>query len=153
MMPDGGGRRTDRRHRSQEQRAMGTIEGIRKHGFRKWYERQLVESHVWLVTMLLSIIMMASGFELLTVKESVVDLVYDALLVVSGAAISWYSWRRYATTMLVAEYVGHQAVCPSCTRYGFRPVPVSEQEGPARPLQLIASCRRCGHRWPIDPGV
>lgn len=132
---------------------MGTIEGIRKHGFRKWYERQLVESHVWLVTMVLALLMMASGFELLSVRRTSLDLVYDALLVASGGVIAWFSWRRYATTMMIAEHVGHQAVCPGCARYGFRPVPAADARGEGRPLQLLASCRRCGHCWPIDPGL
>jgi hypothetical protein len=34
-------------------------EAIRKRGFRRWYERQLCESHAHLVTGLLSLIMMA----------------------------------------------------------------------------------------------
>jgi len=67
--------------------------------------------------------------------------------VAAGAALSWVSWRRYAHTMLVAEHVGHQAECPGCRRQGFSAAPVEET---GRPMQLIAACRRCGHRWPID---
>ena len=29
---------------------MDIVEGVRKLGFRKWYERQLIEAHAWLVT-------------------------------------------------------------------------------------------------------
>ena len=126
---------------------MGTIEGIRKHGFRKWYERQLIESHAWLVTLLLAVLAMAAGLEAVSVRNGLAEFLFDAAVVAAGAALSWVSWRRYAHTMLVAEHVGHQAECPGCRRQGFSAAPVEE---PGRPMQLIAACRRCGHRWPID---
>ena len=129
---------------------MGTIEGIRKHGFRKWYERQLVESHLWLVTMVLALVVMASGFELMSARDRPADLLFHSTLVVSGAALAGFAWRRYAVVLQTAEHVGHQAVCPGCKRYGFRPVPASENGAQGAPMQLVASCRRCGHRWPID---
>lgn len=132
---------------------MSTVDGIRKHGFRKWYERQLIEGHVWLVTLVLALVMMASGFELLSDRRGPGELLLDGVLVAAGAAVAWVSWRRYATAMMVAEHVGHQAVCPVCQRYGFRPVPVSDGGHSGRPLQLLASCRGCGHRWPIDTGL
>jgi Zn-dependent protease with chaperone function len=129
---------------------MGTIEGIRRHGYRKWYERQLVEGHVYLVTMVLALIVMTSGFELLAGKQTPFDLLFDGLLVVGGALVSWLSWRRYALIMMTAEHVGNQASCPACGRYGFRPEPAPE--GAARSTSLVAACRGCGHRWRIDPG-
>ncbi len=127
---------------------MGTIEGIRKHGFRKWYERQLIESHAWLVTLLLAVLAMAAGLEALSIRDGLGEFVFDVLVVGGGAALSWLSWRRYARTMLVAEHVGQQAVCPGCRAYGFRAAPPDPSEPPSR---LVADCRRCGHRWPIDP--
>lgn len=126
---------------------MGTIEGIRRHGFRKWYERQLIESHAWLVTLLLAVLAMAAGLEALSIRDGLAEFAFDAVVVGAGAALSWVSWRRYARTMLVAEHVGHQAVCPACKRYGFRAAP-PDASGPA--ARLVADCRRCGHRWPID---
>ena len=130
---------------------MGTIEGIRKHGFRKWYERQLIEGHAWLVTLLLAVLTMAAGLEALSFRDGPVEVLFDAAVVVGGAALSWIAWRRYASAMLVAEHVGHQAVCPRCERYGFRPVPAAEDGVHGTPMQLLAACARCGHRWPIDP--
>ena len=127
---------------------MGTIEGIRKHGFRKWYERQLIEGHVWLVTLLLAVLATAAGIEMLSIRDGVAEFVFDTAVVLGGATVSWYAWLRYAWAMRVAEHVGHQAVCPGCRRYGFRPVPPAET---GDPMRLVAVCRRCGHRWPIDP--
>ncbi|RPH44173.1 MAG: hypothetical protein EHM87_11470 [Burkholderiales bacterium] len=132
---------------------MGTIDGIRKLGFRKWYERQLIEGHVWLVTMVLALVLTAVGYEALSVREGMLDLAYDLTAVAVGVALSWVSFRRYASAMTVAEHVGAQAVCPSCGRYGFKALPASEAGPAGRPLQLLAACRGCGHRWPIDPGT
>jgi hypothetical protein len=130
---------------------MGTIEGIRKHGFRKWYERQLIESHAWLVTLLLAVLAMAAGLEALSFRDGFAELVFDAAVVFGGGALSWVAWHRYASTMLVAEHVGRQAVCPGCQRYGFRPVPPGEDGEAPRAPRLVAACSRCGRRWPIDP--
>ena len=129
---------------------MGTIDGIRKHGFRKWYERQLIESHAWLVTLLLAVVAMAAGLEALSFQDGPVEVLFDTAVVAGGATLSWFAWRRYATTMIVAEHVGHQAVCPRCQRYGFRPLPPVEDGAVGARTRLIALCR-CGHRWPIDP--
>ena len=49
---------------------MSTIEGIRKLGFRKWYERQLVEGHLYLVTMILALIAMAAGYEVISIEKT-----------------------------------------------------------------------------------
>jgi hypothetical protein len=130
-----------------------TAEGIRRHGFRKWYERQLVESHLFLVTAVLALVATASGFELLSIRETASDAAFAAAVVVAGAALAWFSWRRYAALMTLAEYVGHQAQCPGCRRHGFRALPPGEGEARGRPDALVASCRRCGHRWPIDTGA
>jgi hypothetical protein len=130
---------------------MGTIDGIRKHGFRKWYERQLIEGHVWLVTLLLAVLAMAAGLEALSVRDGLAELLFDAAVVAGGASLSWVAWRRYASAMIVAEHVGHQAVCPACQRHGFRAVPPGEDGAVGHPLRLVAACVRCGHRWPIDP--
>ncbi len=126
---------------------MGTIEGIRRHGFRKWYERQLIESHAWLVTLLLAVLAMAAGLEALSIRDGLAELLFDVVVVAACAALSFVSWRRYAWTMVVAEHVGRQAVCPGCGRYGFSAAPPDET---GRPTRLVAACRRCGHRWPID---
>lgn len=132
---------------------MGTVEGIRKHGFRKWYERQLIEGHAYLVTMVLAMVAMACGYEVLSLERTAFSLLFDGCIFAGGAVVAWYSWRRYALTMTVAEHVGAQASCPGCKHYGFRPVPPVEAEAFGRPMQLLAMCRRCGTRWPIDPGA
>ena len=132
---------------------MSTVERIRKYGYRKWYERQLVESHLYLVTLVLALIVVVAGLELLSEPTSRFELLYDGLLVVGGGCLGWVCLRRYAQMMMVAEHVGSQAVCPACQRDGFRPVPANESGTLSRPLQFVASCRGCGTRWSIDTGA
>jgi hypothetical protein len=131
---------------------MGTVERIRKYGYRKWYERQLVESHLYLVTLVLALVMVVAGLELLSAPESRFELLYNGLLVAGGGWLSWVCLQRYARMMMLAEHVGSQAVCPSCQRNGFQPVPPEEAGVHGRPLQFVASCRGCGTRWSIDAG-
>ena len=42
---------------------MKLAEGIRKHGFRKWYERELLQSHAHLVLTFLCAIGLFAAFE------------------------------------------------------------------------------------------
>lgn len=135
---------------------MNVADTIRKQGFRRWYERQLIEGHLCLVTVVLALIMFAAGFELLSVRETVADLFVDSALVIGGAAVAWFAWLRYASTMMLAEWVGEQANCPGCRRHGFRAVPLGEvppQYAATPRRQVVASCRKCGHYWCIDPGT
>ena len=49
---------------------MGLADAIRRRGFRRWYERQLIEGHAYLVTGLLSLIMMAISIEMIDFRHS-----------------------------------------------------------------------------------
>jgi len=42
---------------------LASFDRIRTHGFRHWYERQLIECHAWLVSCFLGMICAASGIE------------------------------------------------------------------------------------------
>ena len=118
---------------------------IARLGFRRWYERQLVESHAWLATCFLAMLVLASGLELLSFEESIAEFVFDAALVAGGAALAWVAWRRYASIMQLAERVGEQAVCPACGRYGFRCEPAQRGD-----RALRARCGKCGHLWEVS---
>lgn len=126
---------------------MSTLDGIRRLGFRRWYERQLIESHGWLVTCVLSVVLVAAGLELLTLEGGVGEFMSDALLIAAAAWLSFFAWRRYARQMLRAEAIGEQAVCPGCRHYGFK---TDDGGGPRGASGLDACCRKCGHRWRIE---
>ena len=43
---------------------------IERHGFRRWYERQLIESHAYLALGFVALILLLSGLELLSSAEA-----------------------------------------------------------------------------------
>lgn len=130
---------------------MTPVDGIHRLGFRRWYERQLIESHGWLVTCVLAIVLVASGLELLSLKDGIGEFLSDALLIGAGLWLSLFAWRRYARQMLRAEAIGGQAVCPQCQHYGFRTNRDPGDLSPARrQTGLDARCGKCGCGWRIE---
>lgn len=120
-------------------------DGIRRIGFRRWYERQLIESHAWLVTCVLALILVTAGLELISLEEGWRDFVFDALLIGGGLLLGWLAWGRYAKIMMVAEFIGGQANCPACAHYGFRC-----DAAPRGGTAMGARCPKCGHCWPVE---
>jgi hypothetical protein len=120
---------------------------IRLLGVRKWYERELIDGHICLVTLFLALIMFAVGVELISAREPGGVLLHAALIG-AGGWIGWHSWRRYTQVMLRADWVGAQASCPQCHHYPSR-LGAGERERAGPCIGLV--CRRCAHTWQIDP--
>ena len=110
-------------------------------GFRRWYERLLIESHLWLAGCFVCMIVVASGIELMADRHGAGKFLLDVLLILAGVVMAWVSWRRYARTMVAAEAIGGQAVCGHCKHYGFRLVPSGH------PQSATARCPKCAHQW------
>ncbi|GAA4412327.1 hypothetical protein [Quisquiliibacterium transsilvanicum] len=125
------------------------LRAIARLGFRRWYERRLIEAHAWLAACFLSMVIVAAGVELLRLRGSAAELILDASLVAAGALLAWFAWRRYATGMYLAAMLGEQAVCPGCERFGFRCDPLQPPDGRA----LAVHCARCGRHWQVGDGV
>lgn len=118
-------------------------ERIRTLGFRRWYERQLIESHLWLAACFVSMILVAAGMELLSLRDGIPEFTFD-LSVIGGAGVfGWVSWRRYAAVMLRAEAIGEQASCPACQHYGFR-------FGGLDGERIRATCPKCQRHWLLE---
>jgi hypothetical protein len=119
--------------------------GIRKHGFRKWYERELMRSHAHMVLLLACAVGLLAAFEAASQFRGWADQLVDVLAIaVCGGAGLW-SLRRYLYLLMHAEAVANQADCPSCGTYArFRLVRADAQDE-------IASvcCRNCSHEWTI----
>lgn len=118
---------------------------IAQRGFRRWYERQLIDAHGWLVGCFIAMVMVAAGLELSSIQSGLWDRLYDGALVLGGIAASIYGFRRYSAALMVAEFVAEQAECPSCGRYGFR---VDRERLVAGP-EVAALCPRCAHCWAV----
>ena len=129
---------------------MELAESLRVKGFRRWYERQLIESHAWLVTGFLSLIMTAVAYESIAVRESLAGLL--ALLAIGGGGVALcvYAWLRFNRQLFLAEHVAGQATCATCRSYGklaFVSL-TADAHAPTGGL-LHVRCRSCGHEWSI----
>jgi hypothetical protein len=141
-----------------EGRTMASLDRIRTEGFRRWYERQLIECHAWLLSWFLALIVLISGIELVGGTGS--ERRSGAMLLAAGMLVMMYSWRRYRLMLEVAERLGEQAVCPGCqayARFGVEssgPTPMPDGGDAALEKQgggvwLRARCRKCGGEWMI----
>jgi len=123
---------------------MEPSDGIARLGFRKWYERQLVEGHLCLVTCVLSMLLVATLVEMLPFRGSAGALVGSGALVCACGAAALVAWQRYRAVMEVAERLAEHSTCPGCGTYArFRLVDGAMQ----------VRCRRCAHEWRLDGGA
>ena len=120
-------------------------EGVRKVGFRKWYERELLSSHAHMILCVLGVIGMLGSFEAMrgaSVDESLMNIVF----VLVTAVISGWALRRYLFLLMRAEEVANQANCSECGVYGrFSIVGHSRAQG-----ETEVCCQKCQHRWTIS---
>lgn len=131
-------------------------EQIRRRGFRRWYERQLVESHAYLVTAFLSLILLLAGYEAMGELRGS-PLYYAAIVAIAAAAgtLMWVSWQRFNALLARAELFANGAACPRCQRWGAFEVLATEavaaDDPPeaGRPHWLRVRCRHCGEQWRI----
>lgn len=118
-------------------------------GFRRWYERQLIESHAWLVSSFLCLILAVSGLEIAG-NAARWGKVGGALLTAIGAVGGWFSYRRYRAMLDLAERLGEDATCPNCGRYAKFEIEQASPDGDApenAEVHVAARCRHCEARW------
>jgi hypothetical protein len=121
----------------------GLVESVKRVGFRKWYERELLSSHAHMVLAFLSAIGLVASVEVHHTTESTAQ---GLLFVLVCAGIGLWALRRYIFLMMRAEGTANQASCPECGEYGrFRIV----RERP-RERELGVRCRKCDREWAIS---
>jgi hypothetical protein len=130
---------------------------IGKIGFRRWYERTLIESHAYLVTCFLGMILIATAFEFGQHTLMSWQGLSRMMLGIGGGAICIVAWLRYRQLMVVAENLSDRATCNACKHYAKFEVlahgPRSFEEAASlavRPEQypwLKVRCKKCGHIW------
>ncbi len=121
-------------------------EGIRRVGFRKWYERELLSSHAHMLLAFLCVIALMGSMEAFSGSSASGKLVNVALVLISGGIGLW-ALRRYLYLLMHAEQVANQANCPQCTTYGSMTL-VEENR---RNGQALVCCKKCAHQWTIEP--
>jgi hypothetical protein len=133
---------------------VSVADDIRRLGFRRWYERQLIESFAYLVTAFLALVFLLAGYESLAQLRGT-PLFYLAIIVGAAAAgvLAFVAWRRFNVLLARAEQFANAAECAGCKTWGrFEIVgPDTASEGdsvePRRAQALRVRCRRCGHGW------
>lgn len=125
---------------------MKLAEGIRRHGFRKWYERQLLRSHGHLVLTFLCLVGAFAAFEGMRGTTAWSERVEEALTILLCAGTGVWTLRRYLSLLHRAELAAHQAECPQCKAYGRLDLVQSDGSGD----RVTVRCRGCGHGWRIE---
>jgi len=124
---------------------MRLADGIRKHGFRKWYERELLQGHAHLVLTFLCMIGVFAGVEALRSTRDWGDQAVDIVAILACGGIGVWALRRYLYFLNHAEATANQADCPQCKAYGRFTL---EGEN-AREGTLQVCCKKCSHHWTI----
>lgn len=135
---------------------MKAADDIRRLGFRRWYERQLIESHAYLVIAFLALILLLAGYEGLDFAKRSPVFYLMVLLVAAGAGVfAVVGWRRFRVLLEQAETFASGATCPGCAAWGKFEV-LAEEASTAddppeagRPHWLKVRCRQCSRDWRI----
>lgn len=125
---------------------------IRKLGFRRWFERQLIESHVYLVTCLLCLILVFALIEELGERGGLERALIFALTFCAGA-LGLISFERYRAMLFRALRLSGRSNCGKCGAYGQFEVLDSARADfseRVREYWLRVRCRKCGHEWIMD---
>lgn len=125
---------------------MDLTTGIRKHGFRKWYERQLLRSHAHMALTFICMIGVLGAFEAASKYRGWLDQAIDVSAVLLCGGTGLWALRRYLYLLMHAENVANQADCPSCGTYARFQLVHADAHGD----RALVCCRQCGHQWTIE---
>lgn len=133
---------------------MTPADGIAKLGFRRWYERQLIESHAYLVTGVLCTIVIAASLEGFSLRAANAATISHLAIMFAAGAVGFESFKRYIALLIRAEHIAEHSVCTSCSTYGRLRVLGSGggriASDPGEAAWMRVACRKCGHQWLID---
>ena len=133
---------------------MGLSEGIRRIGFRRWYERQLIESHLYLVSSFLCMVVVLACFEGFSLRMPAWETIMRFLVMIVGGAVCWWTLRRYMAMLNFAQHAAERSVCGKCGAYSAIELTSTSAGGLAvedgGPQTVGVRCRKCGNEWIID---
>jgi hypothetical protein len=120
-------------------------EGIRRFGFRKWYERELIFSHIYLALAIVALAGMLGAIEVFSGATLLLKLL-DAVFVLICGVVVFVSVQGYLLSLTHAESMANQAKCSACKTYGRLDV-IAENR---RDQTVQVRCKKCGHEWSIE---
>jgi hypothetical protein len=126
---------------------MPVADRIRKLGFRRWHERQLIEAHASLVTAFLCVIVVAACLDQLHWREAGVKPLALLALVAAGIALCYKTVTFYFKVLFRAEHFAQQSVCGACKTWGAIEVLSASAHGAPGGEWLNVRCKKCGHGW------
>jgi hypothetical protein len=125
---------------------MKLADGLRKHGFRKWYERELLQSHAHMALTFLCAIGVFAALEAAYGFRSLDNQIGNGLAMLLCVGVGLWALRRYLLLLTHAEAVANQADCPQCGTYGR----LTLVHAHAVEDSVDVCCRKCNHQWRID---
>lgn len=125
---------------------MKLADGIRKVGFRKWYERELLQSHMHMALTFMCTVGIFAAFEAATKFHTWVDQLIDIAAALICGGVGVWALRRYLWLLTHAESVAHQATCSQCGTYGLLKLVQPETHSDA----MAVRCKKCAHEWHIE---
>lgn len=127
--------------------------GIRKLGFKRWFERELIESHVYLVTFFLCLVLVIALFEQLGARAGGFEHAFMYAAMLGGGATGIFSLNRYIAILFRALRLAERSTCKNCGAYARFSV-LDSARGPAEDaadgrdeVWLKLRCTTCGHEW------
>jgi hypothetical protein len=129
---------------------MSIDDAIRQFGFRRWYERRLIESHAYLVTALLALIAMLVVVETIDLRGSLIAELWLLGIAAAGGLVCVLALRQFTRLMAGAEHFAEQASCPRCRAYAkFRLLRTARAPALLEGRSMTVCCRVCGTEWTI----
>ena len=125
---------------------MGLAEGIRKHGFRSWHERELLGGFAWMILLVLAAIVAFGALEALITAPAWGDRAKSALVITGAGAVSVVSMQRFLQQLAGAMKASSQATCGQCATFGHLAVAAEDRAA----TWVRVRCRKCGHEWVIS---
>jgi ABC-type nickel/cobalt efflux system permease component RcnA len=126
---------------------------LRKHGFRRWYERELTRGHLQLLLLLMSALALMAAMEAFSTRQGGQPLLMVASMLIA-AVVGLWALRRYLFHLMRAELIAHQAVCPQCQTYARWRVESHHEALAHGKAEASATtqvrCVQCSHVWTIE---
>jgi hypothetical protein len=116
---------------------------IERLGFKRWYERQLLESHAWLVSCILCALAIAATLEVTGFRLTSFAGFLAFGFVYAAGLLCWHSLKRYRTIMQQAERLSEQSTCKACRSYAAFSIIAAQP-------RMSVRCRKCAHEWTLE---
>lgn len=126
-------------------------QGIARLGFRVWYERQLIESHVYFITGFMCAVLILALMEDLNLRRPEPMSLVSLAMIIAATLLGGAAIRRYMRMLGRAEMLAEQCVCPGCAVYGLiRVLDMGVVEADEHPQWMRVSCKKCDRQWRVE---